>query len=187
MLDGVRSIDHRRAWFLGVTVSLTPGCAADEFAYDTREEWEAAARSMAWPIPRALGGIAEQAHPSAEPHITERGAIEALAPVSQRSGRARLVGREGHLGGDGEAAPEAQLEQRVHGEAMAHHHLMSKQLLAAPALTRVMSRLRYAYRVRYASTTAVGRRPRDLQVGVLLEGVTVLARVPPTPPRSTTR
>lgn len=58
---------------------------------------------------------------------------------------------------------------------------------ATPAATRVVARLRHTYSLRYASSSAAGRRPRDLQVGVMLDGVTVLARVPPSPPVSTAR
>ena len=68
-----------------------------------------------------------------------------------------------------------------------HLERVSSVEAVTPAAARVVSRLRHAYVVRYASTTAVGRRPRDLQVGVMLEGVKVLARVPPSAPVSTTR
>jgi hypothetical protein len=50
-----------------------------------------------------------------------------------------------------------------------------------PGLTRVVSRLRYSYRLTYTSTTPPGRRPKDLQVGIFAEGVTVRASVPPQP------
>lgn len=53
---------------------------------------------------------------------------------------------------------------------------------AGPGLTRVVSRLRYSYRLTYASPTPASRRPKNLQVGIFAEGVTVRASVPPQRP-----
>lgn len=106
------------------------------------------------------------------------------AEASFSQSRERMIQLQSQGEGDRELT---QMLQDGTSKTGGHLERVSSVEAAAPALTRVMSRLRYAYRVRYASTTAVGRRPRDLQVGVLLEGVTVLARVPPTPPISTKR
>ena len=98
--------------------------------------------------------------------------------------RERMIQFQSQGEGDRELT---QLLQQGTAQTGGHLERVSSLEGAGPALTRVVSRLRNAYKLSYASTTAVGRRPKNLQVGVMLEGVTVLARVPPTPPVSTIR
>ena len=98
--------------------------------------------------------------------------------------RERMIQLQSQGEGDRELT---QLLQQGTAQTGGHLERVSSLEGAGPALTRVVSRLRNAYKLSYASTTAVGRRPKNLQVGVMLEGVTVLARVPPTPPVSTIR
>ena len=106
------------------------------------------------------------------------------AEAGFQQSRERMLQLQSQGEGDRELT---QMIQQGTAQTGGHLERVASAEAAVPALVRVVSRLRNGYRVTYSSTTAVGRRPRDLQVGVMLQDVTVLAHVPPSAPVSRAR